>query len=1140
MAAHETVLSGIHLTLGELTVHVTIYPPLVICTWLVFWLGFEWAFLPAFLAALAQGLFTGMALPTALLFGLADPLGLAVYAVVYHVARRRYDLRSVRSVLIFVAASFVGAGAGASGSFLWSHSHGLSAVRTMATWEGWWIGALLQAMLINAPVLCLVGPRVEQLKRRLFNMPERPRITRKWLIAVAALGGATVVGFVAGTVRLASLRLEAGATALDGAAREQVLAGISTVQALAVGIVLLLAAISVGAVYLALKWNRSLRDRVQAQTDALRQSARRFQEMVEGASAVLYRYDLADDRFDYVTPGAEAVLGLSSDQLREDPANLLKVVPPDWHEYLRVHLQKLKQGEGPRRYQYPVRNGSGRCRWVQDRARLLRDESGEAVSVQGVITDVTELHDVQSQLREEHRLLARIMQTSPVAITVVAETGEITFANRKAEELFGLSRSEVVGRAYNASDWQITDAEGRPVPDEDLPFRRVMRTGEPVFDLQHAVVRPDGQRIYLSINGSPLETEEGEIEGVVFSMEDVTDRHRNLQALRESEAKYRTLFESVPVGLYRTTPAGEILRANSTLADMLGYADTTALREVNVTDLYVDPRQRKEFRSRIESRGVVRGFEIRLRRKDGQIIWVSLNGRLVRGEHGTPQYYEGSLEEITERRAAQKALRERERRLSTLLSNLPGMAYRCIDDAQYTMEFVSEGAGALTGYEPAGLVGNAEVAFADLIHPQDRSKVRGRVDVAVADDRPFRLQYRVRTESGEYRWVQELGRPVGRDEDGNMRLEGFILDVTERVEARRAYRRSHGRFRLAAEGADNGLWVWPDVEEDGMWWSGKVYELLGYARGAFESRFSEFLDLLSPEDRPRLVDAVEEDLEKGEPLDVELQARTRSGEPRWFHVRGKAEWDEEAEAMRMAGTVSDVTERRQVEEKLRRSRENLRALARRLQRARENERKRLARDIHDELGHSLTALKMDISRARFSLLESDAGVEAAQLAEELAGAVRTVDSTIETVRRMSSRLRPGVLDDLGLTAALEWHISDFCERSDVDYSFTYSPEDLQVGERRATAFFRICQEILTNAVRHGEADRIDVRVEEGPECVILTAHNDGRAIDRESLAGSDGAGIVGMRERAAQFGGRVEIESEPGEGTTVRVSIPGG
>jgi diguanylate cyclase len=138
--------------LGPIRFSLTLYPPLVICVWMVFWLGFEWAFLSAYLATFSLALYSGMPLDLALLFALVDPLALAVYALAYRSVRIPFDLRSPVSVLWFLFVSFVAAVAGSIGSFIWSESHGLSPVETFAIWQGWWIGALLQAILVNAPV----------------------------------------------------------------------------------------------------------------------------------------------------------------------------------------------------------------------------------------------------------------------------------------------------------------------------------------------------------------------------------------------------------------------------------------------------------------------------------------------------------------------------------------------------------------------------------------------------------------------------------------------------------------------------------------------------------------------------------------------------------------------------------------------------------------------------------------------------------------------------------------------------------------------------------------------------------------------------------------------------------------------------
>ena len=225
-------------------------------------------------------------------------------------------------------------------------------------------------------------------------------------------------------------------------------------------------------------------------------------------------------------------------------------------------------------------------------------------------------------------------------------------------------------------------------------------------------------------------------------------------------------------------------------------------------------------------------------------------------------------------------------------------------------------------------------------------------------------------------------------------------------------------------------------------------------------------------------------------------------------------------------------ERKRAEEELRRSREQLRALTAYLQSVREEERVKIAREIHDDLGQSLTALKMDLSWLKGRLSEDRSLQQKAETMMDL------IDSTIHTVRRIAAEARPAVLDNLGLTAAIEWQAQDFQKRTGIRCELKRTLNDLQLDQNIATTFFRIFQETLTNVARHAKATELEIGLEEKQNNLILEVKDNGRGITEEQVCGSNSLGILGMRERAFLLGGELQIRGVPGKGTTVTVRIP--
>lgn len=247
--------------------------------------------------------------------------------------------------------------------------------------------------------------------------------------------------------------------------------------------------------------------------------------------------------------------------------------------------------------------------------------------------------------------------------------------------------------------------------------------------------------------------------------------------------------------------------------------------------------------------------------------------------------------------------------------------------------------------------------------------------------------------------------------------------------------------------------------------------------------------------------------------------------------------DRDGRVVGFGKVVRDITDRTQAADRIAASEAQLRALASRLRTAQEEERRRIAREIHDELGQQLTGLKMDAVWLRRRLGSRESG----GIAERIDGMTTLLDSTIHTVRRIATDLRPSILDDLGLLAAMEWQARRFQERSGIRVSIASSSTDVgPAGNERATALFRIFQEALTNIGRHSGARTVEVLFEVRDGSFTLEIQDDGRGISAAEAHGRGSLGLLGMKERASLLGGRFAIRGEPGQGTRVTVVLPSG
>jgi signal transduction histidine kinase len=228
---------------------------------------------------------------------------------------------------------------------------------------------------------------------------------------------------------------------------------------------------------------------------------------------------------------------------------------------------------------------------------------------------------------------------------------------------------------------------------------------------------------------------------------------------------------------------------------------------------------------------------------------------------------------------------------------------------------------------------------------------------------------------------------------------------------------------------------------------------------------------------------------------------------------------------------AELSERALTEQKLRASQENLRALAAHLESVREEERVSIARDIHDDLGQALTGLKYDIGGL------AKACAHDPNVAEKTAAIGLAIDRIINSVRRISSGLRPEVLDEIGLAAAVEWQAREFSRRTGIRCAVEVEPNFTDPDRARSTAIFRILQELLTNVARHASATRVNVHLSDG-DVIHLRVEDNGRGIDKDKFEHARSLGFMGLRERVLAFGGTIEVEGREGEGTTARVSIP--
>jgi two-component system sensor histidine kinase UhpB len=419
----------------------------------------------------------------------------------------------------------------------------------------------------------------------------------------------------------------------------------------------------------------------------------------------------------------------------------------------------------------------------------------------------------------------------------------------------------------------------------------------------------------------------------------------------------------------------------------------------------------------------------------------------------------------------------------------------------------------------------------ELFHPESRARIRELIDrhLAAGDPMPG-IDERIVRLDGAVTDVAISGTVL---EEGDGRaVQMAVRDITKRKRAEAALRESEERLTLAFTGAQEGVWDW-NLETGAVVYSARWKQMLGYADHEIEPHVSAWERLLHPDDKSR-ADQLNERVARGA-ANYEGEFRLRHRDGHYVHVlsRGFAVRREPGgPVVRIVGTHFDLTERRQAEAE--RTRTELLA---RLVFAQEDERRRIAREMHDQFGEQLTTLSLRIGALK----------EACSDRPDLRGQVEALEAVAQQIDRDVDQLvwalRPTALDDLGLRAALANYVQDWSTRVQIAAKLhTSGLMDERLPSEAETALYRIAQEALTNVARHSRARNVEVILERRPDCVLLVVEDDGVGFDPgEAGTSKQGFGLQSMQERAQLVGATLEIESSVGAGTTilVRMTTPG-
>jgi len=348
----------------------------------------------------------------------------------------------------------------------------------------------------------------------------------------------------------------------------------------------------------------------------------------------------------------------------------------------------------------------------------------------------------------------------------------------------------------------------------------------------------------------------------------------------------------------------------------------------------------------------------------------------------------------------------------------------------------------------------------------------------------------------------------------------------------KALRESKERYSMLIENMNEGITM---VDENGIirYVNNHFLEIHGYTLDEIMGHpVTDFLDGSHLETFKKQI-AIRK---KGKRESYELMWISKEGRKIYTIVSPKPIYDEEGNFKGSIAVITDITERRQIEEELLRSHSKLRRLSQHLQSVKEEESKRISREIHDELGQALTALKIDLSLISKRLTEIPKNKK--NLLQRIRSMSALIDKTVLMVQQISSELRPGVLDDLGLIPAIEWQIQDFQARTRIKCEMALDSFNFDITPECSTAIFRSLQEALTNVARHAQATKVGVSLKVMMDKLMLKITDNGKGISEADILSPESLGILGVRERILPFDGELELKGAPNKGTTVSIAIP--
>lgn len=754
------------------------------------------------------------------------------------------------------------------------------------------------------------------------------------------------------------------------------------------------------------------------------------------------------------------------------------------------------------------------CTWY---ISVLRDKEENIIGLMSLVIDTTDKHLALQSIEDSKQLLQKsnerfelVAKATNDAIWDWDLNQNIIWGNEAYCKLFGTNPEE---------SFSLLDFEQTIHPDDR---EWVMQTLLSAFDNRETFVNVEFKIMlpnrlqYITVNDSAhiLYNDEGKPMRLLGALQDITQEKLYQQNIILEKELSDSIINSLPGIFYLYSTDGVLYRWNKNFETVSGYSSEEIKRIRPM--MLIDPEQIDMVKERIANvyKAGEDFVEANLVTRWGNKIPFYFTGRIIHYE-GEPCLMGVGID-ISERVKSQLALAASEEKYRSIIEQASDGIFISDEKGRY-LDVNSKGE-KLSGYTKEELL---KLSIFDLMGTE--ADKDGVIETNLLEQGQIAItEIKMKQKSGHYIDVEISARHLM---DG--RYIGMVRDITERKKAQEALKISEEKYRLLFYQNPMPMWMLSLPNWNFLDVNQAAIDFYGFSRQQFLSM--SIMDLEPKGDKEHYMENIDKQFGVNDAGQWDL--KKENGKRATVNIISHYIFYEEQPALLVL--ANDITEKILAEEKLKESHENYRQLASHLETIREAERTHIAREIHDELGQQLTGLKMDISWLSKKINNEDLNVQI-----KVQETIGLIDATVKTVRRIATELRPSILDDLGLIAAMEWQTEEFEKRSDIKGIFISNVAAVQIDTATATGLFRIYQESLTNVMRHSQATQMEANLHLDKQFIKLTIHDNGKGFAIDAITNKKTLGILGMRERATLMGGSYEITSMPQKGTQVIIIVP--